>query len=200
VSTRIRAFALLAASAAVGALSSTPRGREVDRGVFRALNAHRSGAADAAFKGVTELGSIWAQLGAATVVAASGRRQAAGRALAAAATTWLIGQALKQLWRRPRPWLRFADEEEGWHRLLILKPRGTSWPSSHPAVLFTFVTVVERELRLDRPVRAGLTGLAGAVAASRVALGVHFPSDVASGLLLGRAVGLLWSEQTSGGR
>jgi membrane-associated phospholipid phosphatase len=33
-----------------------------------------------------------------------------------------------------------------------------------------------------------------------VALGVHFPSDVTSGLLLGRAVGLLWSEQTSAGR
>jgi undecaprenyl-diphosphatase len=168
--------------------------------VFRALNAHQSGLADAAFKGVTEFGSIWSQIGAAAVIAASGRRKAAARALAAATTTWLIGQALKQMWHRPRPWLRYADDEGGWHRLLILKPRGTSWPSSHPAVLFTFVTVIERELDLDLPVRAGLTGLAGAVAASRVALGVHFPSDVVSGLLLGRAVGLLWGEESADGR
>jgi membrane-associated phospholipid phosphatase len=168
--------------------------------VFRALNAHNSSVADAAFKGVTEFGSIWSQIGAAAVIAASGRRRAAGRALAAATTTWLIGQALKQMSRRPRPWLRYADDEGGWHRLLILKPRGTSWPSSHPAVLFTFVTVIERELDLDRPMRAGLTGLAGAVAASRVALGVHFPSDVVSGLLMGRAVGLLWGEESADGR
>jgi membrane-associated phospholipid phosphatase len=198
MSSRARALALLAASAAVGALSSTERGRDADRTAFRALNAHRSRRADAAFKGVTELGSIWSQIGGATVIAASGRRGAAGRALGAAATTWLLGQALKQLFARPRPWVRY--EGEGHHRLLILKPRGTSWPSSHPAVLFTFLTVIERELRLDPPVRAGLTALAGTVAASRVALGVHFPSDVASGLLMGRAVGLLWAGQGPAGR
>ena len=38
---------------------------------------------------------------------------------------------------------------------------------------------------------AGL-GLDASVAASRVALGVHYPSDVASGLLFGRAVARLW--------
>jgi membrane-associated phospholipid phosphatase len=200
VSEWVRASAFLAASAAIGALSSTPQGREVDRSVFRALNAHNSGVVDGAFKGVTEFGSIWSQIGSAAVIAASGRRETAGRALAAAATTWLIGQGLKQMRQRPRPWFRYADDEGGWHRLLILKPRGTSWPSSHPAVLFTFVTVIERELHLDRPVRAGLTALAGTVAASRVALGVHFPSDVVSGLLLGRAVGLLWGEESSDGR
>jgi membrane-associated phospholipid phosphatase len=40
--------------------------------------------------------------------------------------------------------------------------------------------------------RAGLLGLDATVAASRVYLGVHYPSDVVSGLLFGRAIGLVW--------
>jgi membrane-associated phospholipid phosphatase len=39
--------------------------------------------------------------------------------------------------------------------------------------------------------------LAGAVAMSRVALGVHFPSDVIGGLLLGRAVADAWTSFAS---
>jgi membrane-associated phospholipid phosphatase len=42
-----------------------------------------------------------------------------------------------------------------------------------------------------------LTGLAGAIGASRVALGVHYPADVVGGLLLGRAVGEAWSRTVS---
>jgi membrane-associated phospholipid phosphatase len=77
-------------------------------------------------------------------------------------------------------------------RLLIARPNGTSWPSSHPAVLTTFTRVASRELGLGRPARTALTGLDLAVGTSRVYLGVHYPSDVASGLLFGRAIARLW--------
>ena len=96
---------------------------------------------------------------------------------------------MKGVFRRPRPYDTFGP---GGSRLLIGKPRGTSWPSSHPAVLLAFLTVAGRELDLGPAVRAASLGLAGAVGLSRVALGVHFPSDVAGGLLMGRAVGLAW--------
>ena len=149
-------------------------------------------------KGVTELGSIWASVGAAAVLALGGRRRVAGPALAAAAVTWALGQALKRVWKRPRPYDAF--DGDGTSRLLIGKPRGASWPSSHPAVLTAFLTVAERELGPGPPSRIALVALAGAAGASRVVLGVHYPSDVASGLLLGRAVGLLWPEERPTGR
>ncbi|MGH2738414.1 MAG: phosphatase PAP2 family protein [Actinomycetota bacterium] len=39
--------------------------------------------------------------------------------------------------------------------------------------------------------------MAGAVGASRVSLGVHYPADVMGGLLLGRAVAEAWSRTVS---
>jgi undecaprenyl-diphosphatase len=75
---------------------------------------------------------------------------------------------------------------------MIREPHGTSWPSSHPAVLTTFTRVAARELGIGALGRTVLTALDASVAASRVSLGVHYPSDVASGLLFGRAVARLW--------
>jgi membrane-associated phospholipid phosphatase len=73
------------------------------------------------------------------------------------------------------------------------KPNGTSWPSSHPAVLLAFLTVAARRLGLTRGERAALDLLASTVAVSRVYVGVHYPSDVVGGVLLGRAVADAWT-------
>ena len=59
-------------------------------------------------------------------------------------------------------------------------------------MLLAFLTVAGEELGLSAAERRALAALAVAVAASRVYLGVHYPSDVVAGLLLGRAVGLAW--------
>ena len=59
-------------------------------------------------------------------------------------------------------------------------------------MLTTFTRVAAREIGLRPISRASLTGLDLAVATSRVYVGVHYPSDAASGLLLGRAVARLW--------
>ena len=75
---------------------------------------------------------------------------------------------------------------------MIARPKGSSWPSSHPAVLTTFTRVATRELRWGAAARTAFTGLDLGVATSRVYLGVHYPSDVASGLLFGRAMARLW--------
>jgi membrane-associated phospholipid phosphatase len=183
------ASGLGAGAAAVGrAAMRTPEGPAVDRELFEALNRGHGETADRFFKGVTELGSLYAAGSAAGALAAFGRRRAALSAIAAACATWALGQGVKKLVDRPRPYEAGAETT----RRMIAKPHGTSWPSSHPAVLTTFTRVAARELGLGAVSRAALSGLDLSVAASRVYLGVHYPSDVASGLLMGRAVARIW--------
>ena len=95
---------------------------------------------------------------------------------------------MKKLVDRPRP----LDADPDATRQLVARPNGMSWPSSHPAVLTTFTRVAARDLSLGAVSRAGLSALDATVATSRVYLGVHYPSDVLSGLLIGRAVARVW--------
>jgi undecaprenyl-diphosphatase len=177
------------AAAAVGhAVTRTDGGAEADHELFRFVNRDQGPAPDRFFSGITELGSMYAAGAAAGAMWLLGRRRAALRALGAAAVTWGIGQVVKEAIDRPRP---YDDDPDGTRRL-IAEPRGTSWPSSHPAVLTSFTRVAARELALGATSRAVLTALDLSVAASRVYLGVHYPGDVVSGLLLGRAVARLW--------
>jgi membrane-associated phospholipid phosphatase len=64
-------------------------------------------------------------------------------------------------------------------------------------VLTAFTTVAARRLGLGTLARTGLDGLGLSVAASRVYVGVHYPSDVTSGFLLGRAVARLFDVRHS---
>ena len=180
------------AALAVCALTAGQRGRSLDRSLFRVLNRDRGPVADAALRGVTELGSIWASAGAALALAATGRRREAVDAFGAAGTMWLVGQILKRAVRRPRPYSSLDR-----FRLMIDRPRGTSWPSSHPAVFLAFATVACRELDSPLALRGAADALAGVVGASRIYLGVHYPADVAGGLLLGRAVADGWTALVS---
>jgi membrane-associated phospholipid phosphatase len=184
---------LIGAAFGLAAATVKGRGRAVDDRLFKWFNSSlRRPGLDRFFKGITELGSLWASIGAASAMSLRGRRKQSADALAAAATTWVMGQVLKRVWRRVRPY-----DAGGPYRLLILKPSGASWPSSHPMVLSAFLTVAARDLELGRAARLGLGAVAGLVACSRVYLGVHYPADVAGGLLLGRAFGDGWSRTMS---
>ena len=160
----------------------------LDEALFAGTNAGFGPAADRLFSEVTELGSLYAAGSAAGVLIALGRRSAGARAFTAACATWAAGQALKRIVDRPRP---YQVDAHGTRRM-IAEPAGTSWPSSHPAVLTAFTRVAARELALGGPSRALLTALELTVAISRVYLGVHYPSDVAGGMLLGRSVAAIW--------
>ncbi len=186
---------VLATGAAVvglGAMKGT-EGPAVDRELFELLNRGHGPRADAFFGGVTELGSLYAAGATAGVLAVTGRPRTAASAIAGGATTWLLLQGIKKVIDRPRP----SDADADGTRLMIARPHAMSWPSSHPAVLTTVTRIAARELRLGPGARAGLTGLDLSVAASRVYLGVHYPSDVVSGLLIGRAVARLWPHRRS---
>lgn len=185
-------FPFVTGAAVLGAATALGRGRALDEGLYRSVNRDRGRAVDALFWTVTELGSIWASAGASVVLAWKGRRREAVDALGAAGTMWAVGQLAKRAVLRPRPY-----ESLQAFRLMIGRPRGSSWPSSHPAVLLSFVTVAGRDLQLPAPARWGGAALGAAVGYSRVYLGVHYPADVAGGLLLGRGVADLWSRLVS---
>jgi membrane-associated phospholipid phosphatase len=188
---RTLAAAVLAVGAlGVGVLSSTRTGRRADTKTFRALNRGHGPVADRLFAGVTELGSLYASAAAAGALALSGERRAATRGMMSAGAMWAAGQALKQTFGRPRPFDAYLEDE---FRLMIARPQGTSWPSSHPAVLLAFLAAAGAELGLPREKRIAVSGVALAVAVSRVYLGVHYPSDVVGGLMLGAAVGVAFS-------
>ena len=187
-----KGLARIAAALAIGVLGARGPIQKLDRRLYRFVNRPRGARADAVAKGITELGSLWASAASSSVLARAGRKRAAADAMGAALAMWAVGQILKKVTNRPRPYQALEDS-----RLLIAEPSGTSWPSSHPAVLVTFVTVAARDLGAGPASRAGLSALAGLVGMSRMYLGVHYPSDVAGGLLLGRGVADLWSTLVS---
>ena len=190
-----RALLLGAGALLVAVATAGGRGRRLDDRLFGLANGRfHHPVLDEGFRAITELGSLWASVGAAGAMAAGGRRREAADALGAAAGMWVVGQGLKRVFRRLRP---YQADLPGPRRLLIGRPRGASWPSSHPATLMAFVSVAGLDLGLGAGARAALTGLAGAVGASRVSLGVHYPADVVGGLLLGRAVAEVWSRTVS---
>ena len=118
------------------------------------------------------------------------------RAAAVALTVAIVGQAtlvwwLKAAFGRVRPWIAF-----GWPAP-IGTPHDPSFPSGHAAGSFcvaAFLAVVlpvvwPGSRRVALVLAGAAVGLASLVAASRVYLGAHFPSDVAMGALLGSGAG-----------
>lgn len=130
------------------------------------------------FSRLGEHGGIWLALGVVgTALAAREQRAQWGRALAVVAGTYAANTALKLIVRRRRPQLAGLPP-------LTTTPTRLSFPSAHTATAFAGA---RRYARLGLP--AGpLYGLAGALALSRLYLGVHYPSDVLGGALLGTAL------------
>jgi undecaprenyl-diphosphatase len=95
-----------------------------------------------------------------------------------------VGYSLKALDSRPRPY----DVLEG-VRLLIGRESDYSFPSGHTLIVSGGAVVIWLYMR--RGFAIILTAEASLVAFSRVYVGVHFPTDVAGGALLGAGCALL---------
>lgn len=96
----------------------------------------------------------------------------------------LIGDALS----RPRPFVTYPELPH----LSIVQNSNVSFPSLHAFVLFTIGGTVAFIGRHPK-VAIGLLLLAFVVGAARVVAGVHYPSDIIGGALLGLALAKLLS-------
>jgi membrane-associated phospholipid phosphatase len=131
----------------------------------------------AAFSRLGEHGALWLAIGACGAAVDRPRRAGWRRATATVAGAYVLNTAVKLLVRRRRPQLPGLTP-------LVATPTQLSFPSAHATTAFAGALAYSR---LGLPA-APLYALAAGLAASRVYLGVHHPSDVLAGALLGSAL------------
>ncbi|MGN6664346.1 MAG: phosphatase PAP2 family protein [Solirubrobacterales bacterium] len=114
-------------------------------------------------------------------------RRAAVAAVLSAGLALAIGKVISELVDRARP---FVADPSGVH-LFSAHAADPSFPSDHATAAFAIATAIFLRHR-----RWGVVALIAAAVLSigRVAIGVHFPSDVLAGAALGAAAALvLWA-------
>jgi len=101
-------------------------------------------------------------------------------ALTASAIALIANQAIAHVWSRPRP---FVAHEPLTHLLAAPSP-DPSFASDHAAAAFAIAFAV---LAFSRRAGLGFLVAAALIGVSRIALGLHYPSDVLAGVLVGWA-------------
>jgi undecaprenyl-diphosphatase len=138
------------------------------------------------------LGWVAAGIAIAWLGGRKGRRAGLATAAASLATTYVVQQRIKPVFRRNRPFV-------GREVLVVgIKTADASFPSGHAASSFAAATALSTFYPKASPL---VYGLATGVGISRIHLGHHFPSDVAVGSLIGIATGTLiaWLVRLPGG-
>ena len=101
-----------------------------------------------------------------------------------ALTAVISNLILKLVFKRERPFLKNPEIKE-----LIEKPKDCSFPSGHTASSFAIAMVIwycfSTFLGIGAMMLACLIGL------SRLYVGVHYPSDILAGMMIGMAIGQL---------
>ncbi len=140
----------------------------------------------ARFSKLGEHGGIWLAIGAAGWALDRPRAAQWRGALGTVAGTYALNTAIKLVVRRRRPELPGLPALTG-------TPTQLSFPSAHASTSFAAARCYAR-LGLPAPV---LYALAVGLSKSRLYLGVHYPSDVLAGAVLGSLVGMGGTERYS---
>lgn len=130
----------------------------------------------AGFSRLGEHAGVWLAIGVAGQALDRRRGERWRRASVTVAATYALNTAVKLVVRRPRPSLAGLPP-------LASTPTGLSFPSAHASTSFAGARCYSR---LGLPA-APLYALAAGLSLSRLYLGVHYPSDVLAGALLGTA-------------
>ena len=125
-------------------------------------------------------GAIWLGLGLVLALVDSANREAWLICAALGPVAIGLNYAVKLVVRRPRPVLEGLPPLGG-------APSSLSFPSAHATSSFAVATAMTRV----EPLGALAFALAIALALGRPYLGMHYPSDVLAGALLGIALGLI---------
>jgi len=164
-------------------LRGGPVGQAIARADLRLYRLVRSAARPPAlepigrFSRLGEHAAVWVVLGLAGMAVDRPRRRRWARALASVVGTYLLNTAIKGVFRRARP--AFDDLPA-----LIATPTALSFPSAHASSSFAAARAYSALLPA-----APLYATAAAMGLSRVYLGVHYPTDIAAGALLGTIAG-----------
>lgn len=130
------------------------------------------------FSKLGERGAVWLAIGAAGYALDESKREQWRRASATVVGSYALNTLLKLAVRRRRPSLEGLPP-------LTSTPTQLSFPSAHASTSFAGALAYTR---LGLPAFP-LYALAKGLGVSRLYLGVHFPSDVLAGALLGTVVG-----------
>ena len=140
---------------------------------------------------INDYAVVWlVLLGALAALGGKTGRWAALAGLTALVLGFVSSEVLKSLVMQPRPFVSLPDV-----RLLISPPSSYSFPSANATYAFAAssgASLTARRLLGRLPIWVwGFLALAVAVSYSRVYVGVHYPSDVLSGAIIGILIGWL---------
>jgi membrane-associated phospholipid phosphatase len=140
----------------------------------------------ASFSKLGEHGAVWIAIGAVGYALDAPRRPQWRRAMGTVLGAYALNTAVKLVVRRRRPQLPDLPP-------LTSTPTQLSFPSAHASTSFAGAFAYTR---LGLPA-VPLYALAKGLAVSRLYLGVHYPSDVLAGALLGTAVAVFAGESST---